>query len=111
MKSGCSFATHTLLRMVLGAALLTLGALVALPAPVAGAHDASSTALNAPVRPPNVTLGERSPVPLDDTYPTTTVDEGASGLVTLTVSLGVMSVVGLASGLWFLATVPTRPDE
>lgn len=112
MESSCSFATQAFLRIVLGAALLTPLALAATPASAAGTHGPAFTVTNT-VQHPDVTLEERAsgfPGP-DETYPAATVSEGSNGLLALTASLGAMSVIGLASGLWFRVTSPKRHSD
>ncbi|MBW3591727.1 MAG: hypothetical protein KY393_07775 [Actinobacteria bacterium] len=113
MKSLCRFHAHTLSGMVFAALLIGSMALMGTPASAVGTHGPAFTVTNT-VQHPNPTLGERAsgfPGP-DEAYPAGTVSEGSKGLVALTASLGAMSVIGLASGLWFRVTSPKRyPDE
>lgn len=108
MEPGC-FAPYTVLRIVPGIVLLTSVALAATPASAEGTHGPAFTVPKT-VQNDGITLGELapgSPGPYE-ARPAATVSEGSNGLVALTAWLGAMSVIGLASGLWFLATTPAH---
>ncbi|MEX2587341.1 MAG: hypothetical protein WD602_05025 [Actinomycetota bacterium] len=113
MKPRCSFCADTLLRVVLIAALampalLLMGA----TASAAGVQDPSPAADT--VQYPAVVFGDPGLTSFfaDDGGRAAILSEETNGLVALTASLSAMSVIGLASGIWYRATSrPRRRDE
>lgn len=115
MESRSRSGAHALSGRIIAAVLVGTMTLLGTPASAAGTHGPAFMVTNT-VQHPSVTLGERAsgfPAP-DEAYPAGTMSEGSKGLVALTASLSAMSVIGLASGLWFRVTSPIRtrrPDE